>query len=212
MRISNRTSFVSCYQKYQGYFYSNPLFAIIRMSSSSKNKECTSNSDCLNGGVCRTEENLSKKCNCPTGFWGDRCDPICSLPCQNGGYCVLSDNDGGVHCQCLKGFGGELCDETVVVSAPPASSSSMTRANGTLAAANVAAIVAATSAVWLAFFTMVWVGCRYHRRTRLLNKLEKPQNDQEMRQYSDTDVEKDVEYSDFDASDVTQHGENHVIT
>ncbi|KAG7338750.1 EGF-like domain containing protein [Nitzschia inconspicua] len=125
---------------------------------------CSQNSDCLNGGVCRKEENGSFRCNCPTGYRGERCDPICSLPCQNGGYCTPTDSIGSVTCQCLTGYGGTLCEQSIGKVPPSSPMPAPPKAGGI--SLNPVSIVAATSAVWLAIFLAVGVLYRHYQRQR----------------------------------------------
>lgn len=80
-------------------------------------KECSSNSDCLNGGIC-----TNKMCECVNGFGkpfcedcslsfiliNNICEPLCEQPdhlCFNG---VCSHTTG--YCECFQSFDGELCE------------------------------------------------------------------------------------------------------
>lgn len=47
-------------------------------------------------------------CNCKAGWTGPMCEKMCTLPCQNGGRCVL--NHGQEICSCSQEFGGHLCE------------------------------------------------------------------------------------------------------
>ena len=88
-------------------------------------KACTSNDDCLNGGVCEyswiatADEGFSTPvCNCLSGYWGYDCRDTCELKCENRGQCGFgkssdhggSDVDSGeVVCKCPQNFEGPLC-------------------------------------------------------------------------------------------------------
>jgi hypothetical protein len=159
---------------------------------------CTNNEDCLNGGICRRGESGSFRCNCPTGYWGDRCDPICSLPCKNGGYCVRSNGMGGVKCLCLKGFEGDLCEDVsihqgasinqdVPINQEVSSSHSPSLASGYII------VACATSAVWIVILLVSLILCRrrnhspHHKR----DLAERPSENHvdKVSSYKDNEVE-----------------------
>ena len=76
--------------------------------------ECGS-SPCQNGGQC-VDGLDSYSCQCPASMAGQHCErqQLCPQgdPCLNYGVCYQTVNVGQgvvVHCTCLPGFAGELC-------------------------------------------------------------------------------------------------------
>nr|CAG4648642.1 EOG090X05QS [Polyphemus pediculus] len=66
---------------------------------------CDSHCDipCMNGGSCHA----SRKCSCPQGYSGDRCQHAhCILPCLHGGTCVAP-----YRCACRPGYTGLRCEK-----------------------------------------------------------------------------------------------------
>jgi EGF-like domain len=160
--------------------------------------ECTNNEDCLNGGICRREENGSFLCKCATGYWGDRCDPICSLPCKHGGHCVRINGSGGVKCQCPDGFEGGLCDEYVSINQNNVSiHDSLFPSKGNII------IVCATSAVWMIILVVSLIVCRRRNPHR--------QSDMEELR-TEYAVDKDGSYSDNDVEDTALGSHTIIIT
>ena len=80
--------------------------------------ECNSSScdvnPCMNGGTCVSSGN-SFICDCPSTHSGPLCandvDHCGSNPCINGGTCVEHSNGTGFACQCMFGYGGEICNQ-----------------------------------------------------------------------------------------------------
>ncbi|MEZ4688433.1 MAG: calcium-binding EGF-like domain-containing protein [Bacteroidia bacterium] len=83
------------------------LFVIFSLSSFSCGDECADIS-CENGGIC-----VDGRCDCPTGFTGQRCevkiDPCTQLQCVNADTCLV-DNQGVARCMCKQGYEGIRCD------------------------------------------------------------------------------------------------------
>lgn len=67
--------------------------------------------------VSDAQDNVAAAGICPPGFWGEDCEDVCSVTCQNGGQCEMADDVHGnleeatdVVCKCPEGFSGPLCD------------------------------------------------------------------------------------------------------
>ena len=85
---------------------------------------CTRDEQCTNGGLCEflNEDGMVfRRCRCPEGFGGVRCERNCPLECENGGVCIASKKievaylHGASHkddysCKCRGYFMGELCE------------------------------------------------------------------------------------------------------
>ncbi|CAB3397078.1 unnamed protein product [Caenorhabditis bovis] len=83
-----------------------------------KQETCTIEKPCMNGGICRNARLGRFHCECPEGFFGDRCEtPVSVVKCQhengqnvclNGGVCSLAKSV--IHCECREGFKGKFCE------------------------------------------------------------------------------------------------------
>lgn len=85
---------------------------------------CTRDEQCTNGGLCEfmNENGVAfRRCRCPEGFEGLRCERNCPLSCDNGGVCIASKKieaaylHGASHkddysCKCRGYFMGDLCE------------------------------------------------------------------------------------------------------
>lgn len=61
---------------------------------------------CLNGGKC-----VNNACQCPPGYFGERCekkDSCFGLNCQNGGKCNIDS------CKCLPTYFGKNCEKSLL--------------------------------------------------------------------------------------------------
>ena len=68
---------------------------------------------CNHGGECSHQDGLIS-CNCTDGFVGDYCElSECDVkdPCENGGNCVHTEQDG-ITCVCQPGYSGDYCEIT----------------------------------------------------------------------------------------------------
>ncbi|XP_036332871.1 neurogenic locus protein delta [Rhagoletis pomonella] len=80
---------------------------------------CTNHRPCQNGGTCFNSGPDLYTCKCPPNFIGSECqNEITSCkegnPCQNGGACLDETSTRGYKCECLKDWGGPLCEEKVI--------------------------------------------------------------------------------------------------
>ena len=72
-----------------------------------------------NGGSCFDDNGQQQiSCQCFDTFTGSRCETnLCDdFTCENGGNCVVSDNDPEnfqLKCDCLYGFDGEYCQRDI---------------------------------------------------------------------------------------------------
>ena len=66
---------------------------------------------CENGGACISSNGTNFTCDCPTGYFGNKCqtDPCSDKPCENGGSCI-SESATNFTCKCEFGFHGENCE------------------------------------------------------------------------------------------------------
>lgn len=72
---------------------------------------CEDDFDCWPNGSCGDD----LRCLCEPGFYGEQCDELCPLKCQNGGQCVVDDvhelmHESDAHCKCPSGYEGGLCE------------------------------------------------------------------------------------------------------
>lgn len=131
------------------------LATVSRIRLAQDDGECTSNDDCMNGGICDLDvsdtndlNHLNKVCQCIDDYIGAYCADQCLITCQNGGVCVrwIADEHGGGEidssefiCQCPSPYDGPLCatkmvNESMVtendVSSSPVTAPSMTESQG----------------------------------------------------------------------------------
>ena len=140
---------------------------------------CQQDSDCQNGGSCESDlaftdhGEITSRCICTAGFWGDHCEKPCQILCENGGQCRLeSDEHGGLDvatdfvCDCPKGFGGPLCSqqEQAVLGQEPSSSLS--------AGAKLGISLGAIVGVSVPMLLVVWARRKNNRREIELTDLE----------------------------------------
>ncbi|CAL1537092.1 unnamed protein product [Lymnaea stagnalis] len=59
---------------------------------------------CKNGGQCIKERFGYIRCNCTSGFTGQRCEQCVGLTCANGGTCFRDATTKQAKCECLEGF------------------------------------------------------------------------------------------------------------
>jgi hypothetical protein len=73
--------------------------------------ETTTGADyCLHSGVLYEENETSRKCQCPQGYGGDRCEvSACHNYCLNDGRCQINYN-GLPACICVHGTSGSRCE------------------------------------------------------------------------------------------------------
>jgi cobalamin biosynthesis Mg chelatase CobN len=88
---------------------------------------CVHNDTCHHSGRCvaveRHDRSLSNECHCTAGYKGSNCKDVCSLHCENGGYCEppthhsqrlrFLSNGTIDKCVCPVGFSGHLCGKNV---------------------------------------------------------------------------------------------------
>lgn len=68
---------------------------------------------CLHFGVLYTEKGSSRKCQCPQGYGGDRCEvSACQNYCLNDGKCKINYSGLPV-CICVHGTNGSRCEQRV---------------------------------------------------------------------------------------------------
>uniref|UniRef100_A0A1I7U5Q2 Delta-like protein n=1 Tax=Caenorhabditis tropicalis TaxID=1561998 RepID=A0A1I7U5Q2_9PELO len=80
-----------------------------------RRKDLCIENPCANGGVCR--QNLEEfTCDCPTEFFGDRCEnekKCTNETCRNGGVCIQDGKSSSSKCECSYGFTGARCEEKI---------------------------------------------------------------------------------------------------
>ncbi|CAF0785131.1 unnamed protein product [Didymodactylos carnosus] len=89
-----------------------------RLSNTCQNGQCLSyfngsfgclcqNNSCLNGGICDAGRLTTLTCNCPSQFYGERCELKCG--CRHGGRCIINQNR--TICRCDESrFYGDMCE------------------------------------------------------------------------------------------------------
>ena len=73
--------------------------------------------ECVNGGICTVDEEVTQYCTCPIGYEGEFCeiqdfDYECTLVCENGGFCVVNSMYQQ-SCSCPIGWTNALCQDPV---------------------------------------------------------------------------------------------------
>jgi hypothetical protein len=83
------------------------------MPESSVTETPTSTDYCLHSGVLFKQNGSIRKCQCPQGYGGDRCDvSACHNYCLNEGKCQI-DYSGLPACICVLGTNGSRCERRV---------------------------------------------------------------------------------------------------
>lgn len=90
-------------------------------------RDCYINFKCKHG-VCNKTDPEHPICICDEGYIGHFCDTRCSKHCYNGGICTIQD--GAEQCACAPKFGGEFCNETVLIDNIPISNNSNPKTPG----------------------------------------------------------------------------------
>ena len=105
------TAITKCQQ--DTLFYDDNFKACIAVSSTctqcSINPSPCASDPCYNGGTCHDNGDGSYWCECPPGYYGQRCEGnVCvPNPCANGGTCVVQGS--GHTCICAPGWTGTNC-------------------------------------------------------------------------------------------------------
>lgn len=78
---------------------------------------------CYNGGSCASTTR-GARCACLPGFGGPQCqhhsnEGCSSQPCNNGGLCTEETSFPFFHCQCLSGWKGKRCEQSIRVPQTP---------------------------------------------------------------------------------------------
>lgn len=61
-------------------------------------------------------ESNRPKCICKSGYYGERCDRLLGIVCENnmcmnGGSCFISDRTHKPECICMRGYFGSFCEK-----------------------------------------------------------------------------------------------------
>jgi hypothetical protein len=90
---------------------SEPVRSVVPESSVT---EAPASADyCLHSGVLYKENGSGRKCQCPQGYGGDRCEvSTCHNYCLNDGKCQI-DYSGSPVCICVQGTNGSRCEQRV---------------------------------------------------------------------------------------------------
>eukprot|EP00977_Amphora_coffeiformis_P019393 scaffold7213_cov166-Amphora_coffeaeformis.AAC.9 len=134
---------------------------------------CEDDFDCWPNGSCGGD----LRCLCESGFFGEQCDEVCPLKCQNGGQCYVDDvheliNESDAYCECPSGYEGGLCERVsgaLPVSNPTRQSGDNPSSNTGLITGIVAGVVAAVVVIVVAAGAK---GVRRRRRKAATEKSE----------------------------------------